>query len=71
MKKIKLLKEEKRNPYDPPKTDSKREYDRWLESIKKREETDWTGFVFVVVILSIIFFQPILIEVFVEIFRKL
>ena len=59
------------NPYRPPKTDPKREYDRWLESMKKQEETDWAGFIFVVVILAIIFFQPILIDFFAEIFKKL
>ena len=71
MKKTKLLKEETRNPYDPPKTDSKREYDLWLESIKQQEETDWGGFIFVVVILFILFFQPVLIKFFTEIFRNL
>lgn len=59
------------NPYEPPKTDSKREYDRWLESVKKQEEIDWAGFFFVVAILSILFFQPILIDFFIEIFNKL
>ena len=59
------------NPYEPPKTDPKREYDRWLESMKKQEETDWGGFIFVIVILSIFLFQPLLTDLFVEIFRKL
>ena len=59
------------NPYDPPETDSKTEYDRWLETMNRREETDWTGFIFIVVILAIIFFQPLLINFFVEIFKKL
>tara|TARA_B100001778_G_scaffold217483_1_gene180182 strand:- start:6886 stop:7071 length:186 start_codon:yes stop_codon:yes gene_type:complete len=59
------------NPYEPPKTDPKREYDRWLESINKQEETDWAGFIFAVVVLAIIFFQPFLIDFFAEIFKKL
>lgn len=71
MKKTKSLKEETRNPYDPPKTDSKREYDKWLETINSQQETDWAGFVFVVVILFIILFQPVLIKFFSEIFKKL
>ena len=58
------------NPYKPPETDSKREYDRWLESIKKDEETDWAGFIFVVVILAIIFFQPLLINFFIDLFKN-
>lgn len=57
------------NPYEPPKTDSKREYDRWLESIKRQEETDWAGFFFVVIILAIVFFQPLLINFFIEVFQ--
>jgi len=60
-----------KNPYQPPKTDSKREYDRWLESINSQEDTDWAGFIFVVVMLSIFFFHPLLIDFFVEIFKKL
>ncbi len=59
------------NPYEPPKTDPKREYDKWLESVKQREETDWAGFIFIVVILAIIFFQPLLINFFAEIFKNL
>ena len=55
MKKIKSLKEEKISPYDPPKTDSKREYDRWLETINNKQETDWAGFIFIVVLLFIFF----------------
>jgi len=57
------------NPYEPPETNPKREYDRWLESINKQEETDWAGFIFVVVILAIIFFQPILIDFFIKVFN--
>ena len=60
-----------KNPYQPPKTDSKREYDRWLETVNRREETDWAGFIFVVIIFAIIFFQPFLIDFFVEIFKEL
>ena len=59
------------NPYRPPKTNPKRDYDRWLETVNRREETDWGGFIFVVVILALIFFQPLLINFFVEIFKKL
>lgn len=71
MKKTKLSEEEEKNPYDPPTTDYKREYDRWLESINNQQETDWAGFIFVIVILFIIFFQPLLINFFIEIFRKI
>ena len=60
-----------KNPYQPPRTNPKRDYDRWLETINRREETDWGGFIFVVVILAIIFFQPFLIDFFIEIFKKL
>ena len=60
-----------KNPYQPPKTNSKREYDRWLETVNRREETDWGVFIFVVVIFAIIFFQPLLINFFVELFKKL
>ena len=60
-----------KNPYQPPKTNPKRDYARWLETVNRREETDWAGFIFVVVILDIIFFQPLLINFFVEIFKKL
>jgi len=58
-----------KNPYQPPKTDSKREYDRWLETVREQDETDWAGFIFVVVILF--FFHPLLIDFFVELFKKL
>lgn len=67
MKKIKSLKEETRSPYDPPKTDSKREYDRWLETINNQHKTDWADFIFVVVMLFIFLFQPFLIKFFTEI----
>ena len=60
-----------KNPYQPPKTDSKRDYDRWLETIRGQDETDWGGFIFVVVILFIFFFHPILVDFFIEIFKKL
>ncbi len=60
-----------KNPYQPPKTDSKRDYDRWLETIRGQDETDWGGFIFVVVILFIFFFHPILVDFFIEMFKKL
>ena len=60
-----------KNPYQPPKNDSRREYDRWLETANRRDETDWAGFIFVLVILFIFFFQPVLIDFFIEIFKKL
>ena len=41
-----------KNPYQPPKTNPKREYDRWLETVNRREETDWAGFIFVVIIFA-------------------
>mgnify|MGYP001284174165 CR=1 FL=1 len=71
MKKIKLSKEEIRNPYDPPKIDETQEYDRYLETIKNREDTDWAGFFFAIIIMVIVLFQPILIELFTEMFKKL
>ncbi len=60
-----------KNPYQPPKTDPKRDYDRWLETVREQDETDWGGFIFAVVILSIFLFQPLLIDFLVEIFKKL
>ena len=59
------------NPYEPPKTDSKTEYDRWLESVKKQDETDWGCFIFIVVWLFIFFFHQVLFKFFVDIFRSL
>ena len=60
-----------KNPYQPPKNDPKRDYDRWLETVNRREDTDWAGFIFVVVIMIIIFFHPLLINFFIEIFKRL
>ena len=60
-----------KNPYQPPKNDSRRECDRWFETVNRRDETDWAGFIFVLVILFIFFFQPVLIDFFIEIFKKL
>ena len=60
-----------KNPYQPPETDSKREYDRWLETINEQDETDWAGFFFVLVMLFIFFFHPLLVDFFIEIFKKL
>tara|TARA_R100000008_G_scaffold85325_1_gene74940 strand:- start:2940 stop:3122 length:183 start_codon:yes stop_codon:yes gene_type:complete len=59
-----------RNPYDPPKTDT-RKYDRYLETINDRDETDWGGFFFVVVILFIILFHHVLMDFFIGIFKGL
>ena len=58
------------NPYEPPKTDSKTEYDRWLESVKKQDETDWGSFIFIIVWLFIFFFHQLLFNFFVEIFNN-
>ena len=59
------------NPYEPPKTDSKTEYDRGLESVKKQDETDWGSFIFIIVWLFIFFFHQLLFNFFVDIFRSL
>ena len=59
------------NPYEPPKTDSTKEYDRWIESVKKQEETDWGSFIFIMIWLFIFFFHQLLFEFVVDIFRSL
>ena len=59
------------NPYAPPKPDRKTEYDRWLESVKKQDETDWGSFIFIIVWLFIFFFHQLLFNFFVDIFRSL
>ena len=59
------------NPYEPPKTDSKTEYDKWLEANKKQEETDWGTFIFILVWLMIFFFHQVLLKFFFDIFRSL
>ncbi len=59
------------NPYEPPKSDNKDDYDKWLETIKNRDDTDWTGFCFVMVILIIVLLQPILVNFLIEMLRKL
>ena len=60
------------NPYEPPKTDSKR-YDRYNEDIYRRpdDETDWVSFFFIVFWLFLFFFHRVLFDFFVEIFKKL
>jgi len=60
-----------KNPYQSPKTDSKRDYDRWLETVREQDKTDWAGFFFIVVVLFIFFFHPVLIDFFIGIFKKL
>ena len=61
--------EEEKNPYSPPKTDTKDDYDKWLETIKNREETDWIGFCFVFFILIVVFLQPYLVKFLIGFFR--
>lgn len=60
------------NPYEPPKTDSKR-YDRYNEGIHRRpdDETDWVSFFWIVLWLFIFFFHNVLFDFFVKIFKKL
>tara|TARA_R110002051_G_scaffold223875_1_gene287053 strand:+ start:226 stop:408 length:183 start_codon:yes stop_codon:yes gene_type:complete len=58
-----------KNPYEPPKTDPIKDYDRWTEAAKKREETDWTTFTFIFIGLSIFFFYEILFRFTVDILR--
>ena len=72
MKKRKSPKGERSdNPYQPPKTNPERDYDRWLETVKHREDTDWTGFCFVMLIFITVLLQPLLINFLIEIFKKL
>ena len=48
----------RKNPYRPPKNEIRQDYDKWLETIKNRDETDWIGFCYVMLILLIVFFNP-------------
>ena len=61
----------KNNPYKPPKVNSTREVDRYLETIDNRDQTDWGSFLFIVVIFFIFFFHNLLVDFFIGIFRKL
>ena len=60
------------NPYEPPKTDSKR-YDRYNEDMYRRpdDETDWVSFFWIVLWLFIFFFHRPLFNFLVDIFRNL
>jgi hypothetical protein len=63
----------KKNPYQPPKSDPKRyTTDRWNEKVDPREELlDWPAFFFILLWLIIFFFHRILFDFFVAIFKKL
>ena len=68
MRRIRLSKEDK-NPYSPPKNEITQDYDKWLETIKNRDETDWIGFCYVMLVLLIVFLQPYLLSFLVGIFK--
>lgn len=59
-----------KSPYDPPKTDP-RKFDRYLETIDRRDGTDWGSFFFILVLLSIFFFHKPLFNFFVDVFKNL
>ena len=61
-----------RNPYKPPEQwDSDDEFDRWMEVKKEPPETDWGGFIFIIIFLTIFFFHRILFDFFIAIFKEL
>ena len=63
------MSKEEKNPYSPPKTEITQDYDKWLETIKNRDETDWIGFCYVMLVLLIVFLQPYLLSFLVGIFK--
>ena len=60
------------NPYEPPKTDSRRS-DRYNEGMHQRpdDETDWVSFFWIMLWLFIFFFHNVLFEFFVDLFKNL
>jgi hypothetical protein len=60
------------NPYKSPKSDPRRRgLDRFGETRDNRDElVDWSGFFFVVVIMFIFLFHHLLIDFFIDIFKR-
>ena len=60
------------NPYRPPKHGRhNNRLDRFGETKNSRDEiVDWSGFFFVVTIMFIVLFHHVLIDFFIEIFKR-